>query len=104
MTLTRFKTDRRWWFWISLVLFVVPWLLPIWGVKGSSMPPGNCWIILFTHHDHFGETMTFIGIFSLLFGVPAISIGWILHCFIVMIRGARRQRTQNAGFQQAGCI
>jgi|SRR5579859_4277553 len=97
MTLTRFKTDQRWWFWISLVLFVVPWLLPIWDVKGDPMPPGICWIILFTHPSHFGETLTFIGIFSLLFSVPAISVGWVLHCVVVMIRDARRKRMQNAG-------
>src|SRR5437016_14562831 len=97
MELTRFKTDRRWWFWISLVLFVVPWCLPIWDMKGASTPPGICWIILFTDLSHFGETLTFIAIFSLLFGVPAISVGWVLQCVFVMIRDAKRHRTQNAG-------
>lgn len=96
MSLKRFRIDRRLWFWISLVLFVVPWLLPIWDVKGSPMPPGNCWIILFTHPDHFGETMTIIGAFALLFGVPAISIGWVLQGFIVMLRDAKSHRRQNA--------
>ena len=97
MALTRFKTDRRWWFWISTVLFVVPWLLPIWSVKGDSMRPGICWIGLFTDTSHFEGILTFIGIFSLLFGIPAISIGWVLHCLAVMVRDARKRSIQNAG-------
>ena len=96
MTLKRFKTDRRLWFWISVVLFVVPWLMPMVG-KRFEMPPAACWVILFTHPEHFVETAIFIGMFSLLFGVPAISVGWVLHSIVVMIRDARRRNTQNAG-------
>jgi hypothetical protein len=96
MTLTRFKTDRRWWFWISLTLFVVPWFLPIWGVKDDTVMPAAIWIILFKYPDHFGETLTFIGMFGLFFGIPAISIGWVLHCLAVMIRDPRRRRAPNA--------
>lgn len=96
MTLTRFKTDTRWWFWISLVLFVVPWFLPILNDKGSSTSPGICLIILFTHPGHIGMSLTFIGMFTLMFGIPAISIGWVLHCIFVMVRDAIRHRTDNA--------
>ena len=46
---TRFKTDRRWWFWISLVLFLVPWFLPVWSVKGDMMMPAAIWVILFAY-------------------------------------------------------
>jgi hypothetical protein len=97
MSLKRFKTDKRWWFWISLVLFVVPWFLPILNVEGSPMSPGVCSIILLKHPGHIGGTLTMIGTFTLLIGVPAISIGWVLQYIIVRIRDARRNKTQNPG-------
>lgn len=68
MTPTRFKTNGRWWFWISLTFFVVPWFLPIWDIKGDTLMPAAIWIILFTHLDHFIETLMGICLFSLLFG------------------------------------
>ena len=92
----RFNTDLRWWLWISLVLFVLPWLLPIWDVKGSAMLPGMCWVILFSDPTHAFEALGFIAIFSLLFGVPAVSVGWVLQCVVVMMRD-RRRGAQNAG-------
>jgi hypothetical protein len=92
MTLTRFKTNGKWWFWISLTLFVVPWLLPIWGAKGDTLMPVFIWLILFTHLDHFIETLMGICMFCLLFGAPAISIGWIVQCIAVMIRDTIRRK------------
>jgi preprotein translocase subunit SecY len=96
MTPTRFKTNGKWWFWISLTLFVVPWFLPIWGVKGDTLMPAFIWIILFTHLDHFLETLMGIATLCLFFGVPAISAGWILQCIAVMIRDTIRQRSDHA--------
>jgi len=97
MTLTRFKTNGKWWFWISLALFVVPWFLPLWGMKGGErMMPAAIWIILFTHLDHFMETLMGTCMMSLLFGVPAISIGWILHCIAVMMRDTIRRRRKHS--------
>jgi hypothetical protein len=96
MTLSRFKTSGKWWFWISLTLFVVPWFLPIWGVKGDTMMPAAIWILLFTHLDHFIETLMGICMFCLFFGVPAVSIGWILQCIAVMIRDTVKWRRDHA--------
>ena len=92
MPLTRFKTNRRLWFWISLVLFIVPWFLPIWGVKGSQMMPAAIWYILVAFPNHLTESLFCICGFTLIFGLPAISIGWILHCVAVMIRDTIRRR------------
>lgn len=78
------------------MLFVTPWFLPIWGVKGDTMMPAAIWIILFEYPSHFVETLGGIVMFTLFFGVPAISVGWVLHCAAVMIRDARKRRTQNA--------
>ena len=96
MSLRRFKTDQRWWFWISLFLFVIPWFLPIWATKDDYSAPGVCWLVLFTDLRLFQEALSFILAFSLLFAIPAISVGWVLHCVAVMVRDARRQRTERA--------
>ncbi len=96
MTLTRFKTNLRLWFWISLVLFVVPWFLPIWGVKGDAIMPAAIWLILIEYPDHLFESFMGIFMFTLLFGIPAISVGWILHCLSVMIRDTIRRRQSHA--------
>jgi len=88
----QFKTDLRLWFWISLVLFLVPWFLPIWGVNGDTLMPAAIWLILIEHPDHLFESLACIFMFTLSFGVPAVSIGWILHCITVMIRDTIRRR------------
>jgi hypothetical protein len=97
MTRTRFKTNGKWWFWISLTLFVVPWFLPIWGIKGDTLMPAAIWIILFTHLDHFIETLMGIYMFCLAFGVPAIFIGWIIQCIAVIVRDTIRAKREHAG-------
>ena len=61
------------------------------------MMPAACWIILFEYPTHFVEAFGGIVVFCLLFGVPAISIGWILHCIAVMIRGVKDERKEDAG-------
>ena len=55
------------------------------------MMPAAIWIILFTHLDHFTEALMEICMFCLVFGIPAIYIGWIVQCIAVMIR--RRGQT-----------
>jgi hypothetical protein len=97
MSLKRLTINRRWWFWISLVLFVVPWFLPILDVEGAPMSPGVCSIILLKDPGHIGGTLTMIGMFILLIAVPAISIGWVLQYILVRIKDAVRGRTENSG-------
>jgi hypothetical protein len=94
MALKRFKTQTRLWSWISLVLFVVPWFVPFGDLKGSGYLPVTCWWVLFAYPGHLVETLAFIGYFILLFGIPAICIGWVLQCVIVMIKSAKRRKTE----------
>jgi hypothetical protein len=99
MTL-RFKTDSRWWFCISLVLFVLSWFLPVWDLKGApSTPPWVLWVSLFADSgpDHLGWTLRHLGMFSLFFAFPAVAVGWVLHCVAVIVRDARKHRGQDAG-------
>jgi hypothetical protein len=93
MKFTRFKTDRKWWLGISLVLFLVPWFLPIWDVNDDyKHMPAMIWVILFSHPESFGETLGFICVWAVAFGIPAVSIGWVIHCVAVMIRGSIKRR------------
>lgn len=75
-----------------MTLFVIPWFLPICSVKREAIPPAAIWVILFAYPDHLGESLTGICFFSLFFGVPAVAIGWVLQCIVVMFRDTMRRR------------
>src|ERR1700677_4393000 len=89
MAFKRFQTDWRLWFWISLVLFVTPWFLPLVNMKGSHVPPIIWWGILFTDPSHFEESLIIIAMFILLVGIVAIYVGWVLLCLLVMSRSRK---------------
>jgi hypothetical protein len=91
MTRKRFTTNLRLWFWISLVLFVICWLLPIGYFDGWHFPMGIYVISLFSDFDHFGEYFGPIAICSLIFVGVAVAIGWVIQCIVVMIREAKRR-------------
>lgn len=92
MKMKRFKTDYRLWFWVSITLFVVPWCLPIWDVKGRSTPPGICFWILFSSPSHILEALGIIAIFTLLFGIPAFALGWIVQAILAVVWQRRRHQ------------
>ena len=91
MALKRFHTDRKIWFRISLTLFLIPWFIPMTG-KHSEMPPGFFWIVLFTQSEKFGEALSVIAVFCVLFAVPAFSVGWVLQSLFVMIRDSKTKK------------
>ena len=84
------------WFWTSLVLFAIPWFIS--EGKGVFVDrPYVLWLSLFTHFRDFGETEgAVVGIvtFSIVFSVPAICIGWVFQCLIVLMRGEEKSNTQ----------
>jgi len=100
MAFKKFKTDRRLWFWVSLVLFVIPWLLPIIVFKGEVVQPAVFWVRLFhdtSNLDLSGAAyLMCIFHFTLFFGVPAIAIGWIIQFIIVRIRQAKIDKPPDA--------
>jgi len=99
MALKHFRTSKRLWFYISLVLFVIPWFIPWFGHDLYISCPAVLWIAVFARLDSFGETigaLQFLVLFTLSFGVPAVSIGWVLQCIIVMVRDMRKRKTPNA--------
>jgi hypothetical protein len=86
MSLPRFTTDRRLWFWISLVLFAAPWFVCTFG-KDDDHPIMLLRMIV-TQPSHFVEVLPFILAFTLLFGIPAVILGWVVHCILVIVRDA----------------
>jgi hypothetical protein len=86
--MTRFRTNRRLWLTISLVLFIVPWFIPLIELQ-PKMAPARLWLGLFDPR-HFSEVFVMLVWWILLFGVPAIAVGWVLQCLIILIRAAKR--------------
>jgi hypothetical protein len=96
MAFEKFKTDRRLWFWFTLVLFVIPWFMPLGDLKGSRFPFVIYIAGIFLDPGHFEKCFVAAGACSLLFGIPAISIGWVVQCIVAIIRDAKRKKIQNA--------
>ena len=100
MTLKRFKTDWRLWFWISLVIFAVLWFVPLDIFYGHR--PVILWVSFFTDFfaDPFSiyksESLSYIGHFFLYFGAIAIPVGWVIQCIAVIVRDTKRKKTRNA--------
>lgn len=94
MGLKRFRPKWRLWICVSLALFVVPWFVPMLSRKGGpNVPPGVLWVGSFAAPDQLGEDgLMFIGVLTLLFGIPAVALGWVLQGIIVMIGDARRRQ------------
>jgi hypothetical protein len=93
--MTRFRTNRRLWFAISLVLFIVPWFVPMIELN-PRMAPARLWLALFAPvPGHITDVLVFLGSFILLFGLPAIAVGWVLQCVVIIIRaGGKKYETR----------
>jgi hypothetical protein len=95
MALKRFKTNRALWGWISLVLFIGAWFLPFYSYWGNRA--ADAWIVLFeiplSDVREIMGPLVMICFCAVLFGIPAICIGWVLQCIIIMIRGEGQERS-----------
>lgn len=91
--LKRFKTHVGLWLLISLVLFLVPWFMMDIKAGGDNIKyPVQLWFALLSDPSNIGEVISRIFHFSLLFAVPALAIGWVVQCFIIMIRGSVKEK------------
>jgi len=93
MALRKYGTNGWLWLVASLVLFVTAWLMPLpWGGEESSA--SYCWAMVSDlwgmrsglRPGQLGDALLFVGFFSLVFGVPALVIGWVVQCLIVILR------------------
>ncbi len=93
MALKRFKTKIWLWLSLSLCLFVPPWFIGPIGSSGAEITAAGYWVLLFTHPSNFGAVLDGIFICTIFFAIPALAIGWVVHCLIViavdLVRGRR---------------
>jgi hypothetical protein len=96
MALKQFRTNMRLWLLASLVLFVPPWFIMEIGTgSGDIKHPIQLWFILFGSHGNSGSVISRIIACTLLFGISALIIGWVLQCLITMIRVVVRERKRD---------
>ena len=86
-----FRTDRRLWLLISAALFVPPWFFWRIGKYAENEHAIDLFRLFFTE-DKEAQSSIFLGIicFSLLFGVVALVLGWVLHSVVVVVRDRLR--------------
>lgn len=92
MALIRHKTDWRLWLFISVVIFAVFWFLPIIGEKESSVPAYHLFPILFQYPHSAGETFFVLCIITGFFAIAAGVFGWVIQCFVVIVKDNRRKK------------
>lgn len=97
MKTIRFETDRRLWFWIALVLFAISWFIPVVEIKGPyfSMARGLKGLIHAVQQDSDSEAQLMsrvLTVFALVSVLLSIVFGWLLHCFVIIIRGRKHER------------
>jgi hypothetical protein len=85
MRLKQFKTHKPLWLWVSLVLFVPPWFVGGVG-KYEDMPAAGLWLVLFSNPVNLGAALSRLFVCTLFFGIPALVIGWVIHCLIIVVR------------------
>jgi hypothetical protein len=78
------KTDRRLWSRIAFVLFLLPWFVPLVYVQGSPLPPAIFLLGLVMAPQ---ECLGIVIKCGLSFGVAAASVGWLVQCIAVTMRG-----------------
>jgi hypothetical protein len=92
MALKRFKTNRRLWLAVSLALFLPPWFVGYIGKSADEMHAAGLFVVAI----HNPEVIFLILGLALMFAIPALAIGWVIHCLIVLVLDFLRGRTRNA--------
>ena len=71
MALKRFKTNRRLWLGVSLLLFLLPWFVGHIGKSGDEMHAAGLFLVAIEHPEAIG----IIFCLALMFAVPALAVG-----------------------------
>ena len=102
MKATRFATDVRLWEWIALAVLAASWCIPLISIKGGphfSIATALRELVAAVYRHDDSETQLFRGVFIVFASgsvVLAIVLGWLLHCFVVMVRARKSGRTEHA--------
>jgi hypothetical protein len=89
--MTRYKTNRPLWFYASFSLFLICWFIPYLADKQEYVSPARLiWELIegIFNSDNVTIEDVFLPliIFTLLFGIPSILIGWLIQCVVMVIR------------------
>jgi len=60
------------------------------------MPAAGLWVLLFTEPLNIGAVMIGIVVCTICFAIPALAVGWVLQCLIVIVMDYFRERRRNA--------
>ena len=93
MARKRFTTNRRLWLAVSLVLFVPPWFFFECETPGERLHPAVLWLVFFDPPLNLSAAIGGIVAFTLLFGIPAVAIGWVIQSLIIVLRNTVRPNT-----------
>jgi hypothetical protein len=102
MKAIRFQTDWRLWMWIALILFVVSLFIPVISIKSGpyfSITSALRDFVTAVHQTDDSEIQLLGGIlvfFTSVAVIIALVLGWLLHCFIVIVRTKRHERINHA--------
>lgn len=98
MKKTRFQTDWRLWAWMTSILFAVSLFIPVISIKS-----GPYFSVAFALRDfaaavHQGDDSEkeLIGglliFFTSVLVIVTFVLGWLLHCFVVIVRTKKHER------------
>jgi hypothetical protein len=59
-------------------------MFPWFGHDVNGIPHWGLFVIFFEVPSHASETLSFLAMFTLMFGIPATALGWVVQCFLVM--------------------
>jgi hypothetical protein len=97
MNMTRYKTNRWLWLCVSLSLFLACWFIPFFADKDGYESTARFIAELIASvlnlndgNATFGELSIALIIYTLVFGIPSILIGWLVQCAVVVIRTKKR--------------
>ena len=102
MKATRFPTDVRLWEWIALAVLAASWCVPVISIKSGpcfSIATALKELVAAVHRHDDSAMQLFRGVFIVFASasvVVAIVLGWLLHCFVVMVRARKSGRTEHA--------
>jgi hypothetical protein len=94
MKMQQFKTNRRLWIWIAIILFLASWFIPLMDIKGWHASPyglirESALEVIHgrtTFDDAITGNFTMVAFFTCVFGFTSILFAWVIQCAVVIIR------------------
>jgi hypothetical protein len=86
----KYFTNFPLWFLLSFILFIPGWFIPAFPQKGvGDVSAAHIVSDVFQNSGASSRIYPFLAMLVLLFAVPALTLGWVIQCLIVMARAKR---------------